>query len=283
MSGPCPTTSMHAPAGRDEPALGVGGHPGAQDRGAVDGGRRLEALDGVAGARGRPGSPRRRPPRGRPRRRRRSRRRSSSPAAAEASSAARSDVRRSSTTWLSGSPKRMLYSTSFGPVGREHQPGVEHAAVVDAPPAQLGEGRLDEAGEDVVDEPGRQPRQRRVGAHAAGVGAGVAVADALEVLGRGEERRPAARRTPRTRTPRGRPCPPRSRPCGPASPNEAPESLSRTSASASARSSVTSTPLPGGEPVGLHHVGPGEGAEELERPARRRRSARSGPWARPPR
>ena len=32
----------------------------------------------------------------------------------------------------SGSPKRTLNSTSFGPVAVEHEPGVKHAAVVDA-------------------------------------------------------------------------------------------------------------------------------------------------------
>ena len=50
----------------------------------------------------------------------------------------------------------------------------------------------------------------------------------------------------------------------PASPKDAPASLARTSASASARSSVTSTPLPGGQAVGLHDVGRRQRAEELE-------------------
>ena len=74
----------------------------------------------------------------------------------------------------------------LGAVGGQHEPGVEHAAVVDAAAAQL----LDQRQDGGVHE--RRPSRRvhvghrRVGAHAAGVGPGVAVADALEVLRRDE-------------------------------------------------------------------------------------------------
>ena len=78
----------------------------------------------------------------------------------------------------------------LGAVRGEHEPGVQDAAVVDAPAPQLGERRADEAvhhrGEDVVGD----DRDRRVGTHPTGVGAGVAVADPLEVLCRGQQHRP---------------------------------------------------------------------------------------------
>ena len=54
-------------------------------------------------------------------------------------------------------------------LGREHEPGVERAAVVDAAVAQRRERRQDEPVEDVVGEPVGQERQRRPRAHAAGV------------------------------------------------------------------------------------------------------------------
>ena len=68
--------------------------------------------------------------------------------------------------------------------GGEGQPDVQDAGERRAAAAHLVDRRLRDAGDDVVDQPGRGPVQRRVGAHAAGVGAGVAVADPLEVLRR---------------------------------------------------------------------------------------------------
>ncbi len=68
----------------------------------------------------------------------------------------------------------------------QHQPGVEHAPVVDAPGP---EGRH-QRGHRLVDQPGHQgvvdEGNRRVGPHAAGVGAEIRVVTALEVLGRGQ-------------------------------------------------------------------------------------------------
>ena len=73
------------------------------------------------------------------------------------------------------------------PLGGQHEPGVEHAPVVDAPAPQL----TDEGQHGGLHELGRHGRtdvgHRRVGAHAAGVGSEVAVGDPLEVLG-GDER-----------------------------------------------------------------------------------------------
>ena len=81
---------------------------------------------------------------------------------------------------------------SFGPVGGQHQPGVEDAAVVDAAAAQLGEGGRDEVVEHLLDDVLAGAGHRRVRPHAAGVRAPVAVADPLEVLGRGQGDRPLA-------------------------------------------------------------------------------------------
>ena len=72
----------------------------------------------------------------------------------------------------------------LGPLVTQHQAGVEHAAVVDAPPVQGGEQRLHRGGHDVVHLGRPDVGHRGVGAHAAGVRTAVAVADALEVLGR---------------------------------------------------------------------------------------------------
>ena len=74
----------------------------------------------------------------------------------------------------------------------DHQPGVEQPSVVDAASAELVQGGLHEPVDHVVGEARLQPRQRAVGAHAAGVGPGVAVADPLEVLRRVEGDRPDA-------------------------------------------------------------------------------------------
>ena len=68
--------------------------------------------------------------------------------------------------------------------GGEHEPGVEHAAIR----ASLGghgiDRRLEHGAHELVDELWRAARSRRVGAHAAGVRAAVALAQALVVLGR---------------------------------------------------------------------------------------------------
>ena len=66
------------------------------------------------------------------------------PACAARASAARSARSSGSTAWASGSPKRTLYSTRRGPVGGEHQPGVEHADVRRAGGGEVVEHRLHE-------------------------------------------------------------------------------------------------------------------------------------------
>ena len=71
-----------------------------------------------------------------------------------------------------------------GAVGGEHQPGVEHADVRRAGAGEVVEDRLDERRHQLV---GRvRNRRRGVGAHPAGVRPGVALADALVVLGQGQ-------------------------------------------------------------------------------------------------
>ena len=100
-------------------------------------------------------------------------------------------VRRSSfsriiSTWHSGSPKRTLYSMSFGPLGVDHQPGIEHAAIGDAAAGERGDGRPDDLRHHALGHRVGQDRRRRIGAHAAGVRALVAVEGALVVLRRAE-------------------------------------------------------------------------------------------------
>ena len=70
----------------------------------------------------------------------------------------------------------------------EHQPRVEAASVRRAALAERRDARLDEAAQGVVEERrGVETRGRRVGAHPPGVGAAVAVVDALVVARGGED------------------------------------------------------------------------------------------------
>ena len=179
-------------------------------------------------------------------------RRASSPPSGESSSA--------SSGWVSGSPKRALNSTTRGPRDGEREAGVQQPAngvprrrhLVDA------SGCSDLVACTSSTRPARRPRQRRVGAHAAGVGAVVAVEDALEVLGGLQRVDRPRRRRPRTARPRARRGTPRPRPA-------------RTPAawaSASSRSLGDDDALAGGQAVVLDDV-------------RRRRTRRAPP--RPPR
>ena len=74
----------------------------------------------------------------------------------------------------------------LGPVGRQHEPGVQDTPVVDALGPQGGEGRCHRARHHRLDNVVTGHGHRRVRTHATGVGAGVAVAGPLEVLGRGQ-------------------------------------------------------------------------------------------------
>ena len=75
---------------------------------------------------------------------------------------------------------------------REHQPGVEDAAVVDAAGAQGPDQRGDGLGHQLVDEGVVDRRDRRVRAHPPGVRSGAVVVPTLEVLGRGQGGQPLA-------------------------------------------------------------------------------------------
>ena len=72
-------------------------------------------------------------------------------------------------------------------VGGQHQPGEDHADVRGARRGEVVEDGLDELGDQVVGVVGH--RCRRVGAHAAGVRPGVALAETLVVLGEWERDR----------------------------------------------------------------------------------------------
>ena len=187
-------------------------------------------------------------------------------------------------TWHSGSPKRTLYSTTFGAVGREHEPAVENAAVLRAAPraarASVGADRLVH---HLVDDVGAGERHRRVRAHAAGVRALVAVERALVVLRGGERDARRFRRTARTPTARGRSCPSSITHVRPASPNAAPERYDVHGVARVGERLGDDHALARGEPVGLDDVEAGQRLEERERastPGRRGRS-RAGRSARP--
>ena len=72
------------------------------------------------------------------------------------------------------------------PIGRQDQAGVESAAEGHAPAGQLRQRGAVEAGHDLPDEPVVHVGERRVGAHAAGVGPAVAVTQPLVVAGGGQ-------------------------------------------------------------------------------------------------
>ena len=136
----------------------------------------------------------------------------SSPSYAACSAGSRSDINRGSSAWHSGSPNRTLNSISFAPLGGQHQPGIQHAAERRAAPRHLGERRTDDAVHRGVLQRRGERRRRRVGAHAAGVRTGLALADALVVLRGAERQRGRRRRTARTATPPRLPGTPRSPP-----------------------------------------------------------------------
>ena len=114
---------------------------------------------------------------------------SSTPSAVATSAGSRSDLRRSISTCVSGSPKRTLYSISLGPLAviispanstpLNGAPRVRHAA----------DGRPDDLVHGALRDLRRHDRRRRIGAHAAGVGTFLAVEHALVVLGRDQRQR----------------------------------------------------------------------------------------------
>ena len=80
----------------------------------------------------------------------------------------------------------------LGAAGGEHQSGIDHAAVVDAPAAQGRQGGLQHTAAHRLQARRIEQGRRGVGPHAAGVGAGVAFANALVVLGGRQQHQRAA-------------------------------------------------------------------------------------------
>ena len=171
-----PGDGQHPPA-RDAPV----GHPGREhDRRGV--------LDRVRGRGSR--RPRSEPPGIRRRRRRRCRRRrlaprsdaaASSPRVHASSSSATSDSTRGSTACASGSPNRQLNSISRGPSAVSINPAYStptYGVPAAARWSRTGCTNVATSSSAVVRHGGR-----RVGTHPAGVRSGVALADALVVLG----------------------------------------------------------------------------------------------------
>ena len=77
--------------------------------------------------------------------------------------------RRGSTAWVSGSPKRTLNSSTRGPAGGQHHPGVQHTVKRRAPLAHQIDDRLVHERARGLRSCSSRPASRRVGAHAAGV------------------------------------------------------------------------------------------------------------------
>ena len=245
-----------------------------------------DARRSVCRSRTRPDSRRRRARPSRPRRRheidlhvRRAARR-----APARSRSARSVRRRGITTSVSGSPNRQLYSSTFGPSGVSISPAYRsprygtpscghgvHRAAADVPDRVLGRRR--------------HPRERRVRAHPAGVRSGVAVADALEVLGQSASGTTVLPSDSANAVTSGPLRISSTTTVAPASPNvAAPGGSRRARPPRSARPVATVTPFPRGEPVGLHDRAPaervdeGHGRSDLgERPGSPRSGCRGAP------
>ena len=96
------------------------------------------------------------------------------------------------STCVSGSPKRALNSMTCGSVGVPHQPAIQNPDVLFSfckKSSQQGrENAFAHASVEIVGEAGR----RGVGAHAAGIRSGVAIAGALVIAGSGERNDRAA-------------------------------------------------------------------------------------------
>ncbi len=199
----------------------------------------------------------------------------SRPSAVASRAAHRSPSSSGICTWVSGSPKRTLNSSTRRPSAVQHQPGVQAAGEADAPPLELvQDGRV-----HLLDELGRRrdAGHRRVGAHAAGVRALVAVADPLVVLRRGERHAHAAVAQGEQRDLLAdEPLLDHQRASGIA--ERAVEHRASGLLGLLGRAADDDA-LAGGEPVGLDHRAAGHAGERrahLRRPSCRRRAARSG-------
>ena len=69
------------------------------------------------------------------------------------------------------------------PPALDHQTGEKHALIRSAAPGHFGDGGQDDLGHRAGGDGTRQHRRRGIGAHAAGIGAGIAVKGAFVVLG----------------------------------------------------------------------------------------------------
>ena len=145
----------------------------------------------------------------------------------------------------------------LGAVGGQHQPGIEHAAKRRSGLGHGARGRLDDLAHRPRFELGGEHRGGRIGAHAAGVGAGIALADALVVLRRCRARRRGCRRPARTGSLPRPPGIPRS-----PSARRPPRAIA---ASASSRVMRDGHALARGEAVGLDHHRDRKAVERGER------------------
>ena len=173
-------------------------------------------------------------------------------AATRSAPASRSDISRSISTCVSGSPNRALYSISFGPCAGDHQPGEQHALVGRAHRLHGAHGRRDDL---VHGARGSSPASSPAPAN---------TRPCRRCSARCRRRRPACgpaprpagsrsrRRTARRTRPPRRSGTPRPRPRRRQSPSP-PSNIMSTAASASSSVMRDHHALAGGQPVRLDH------------------------------
>ena len=150
----------------------------------------------------------------------------------------------------------------LGAVGGEHQAGIDHAAVVDATVPQCRQGGLQHAAAHRLQTRRIEQGRRGISPHAASVGSGVAFADALVVLGGGQQHhrlaigegkhrhlRSAQRLLEHQRGARR---------------SEAPIEHLLDRRPCFLHAGRHGHPLAGSEPIGLHHQGPVEPLQQLQ-------------------
>ena len=295
---PAPDDRQDPPAGRPHRAVGVAARPGVEDERA-GGGRVVEAVDRVARARrvrvaGRREDDRRRPrPAASAGGRRRGARRPSPRAARRAPP--RAAAARARRRAAAGSPasrgRRTGRCTRAGPGRRRSASGRRRGRRGTGVPRRASSARIGrwKASSERLGLVVGQVGERAVGAHAAGVRAGVAVDAAA--CGRappaGRPRR--GRRRARSGSPRARRAAPRRRPAGDRRAGATPRARHRTARRSPGRlveRVADRHALAGGQAVGLDHdpaAASRQVARERDRRGRGRRTRRPGPSGRRPR
>ena len=175
----------------------------------------------------------------------------------------RSERSRGSTAWVSGSPKRALNSSTFGPVGADHQARRRGRRGRGARAGHRRQRRPVHGVDDLLDLAAAEAGHRRVAAHAAGVRApgrrrrSACSPGPGRAAPRSRRRRARAARAPRPRgTPRGRPS---------VSPKRRSAKKTSTASRGLGLVGADDHALARGQAVGLEHRRVGGGGELLGR------------------